>query len=133
MVGDKQLEHRLHYMTLSVFNNLICLRSVERFFLYRKDLVEFQISPEMLSHDISVGGKLDLDEALPLLEGIAEALTRLHQHETYHLNIKPSNILFDDGNKVVLADMGFTPEVLEAFGPRGSSFLDQITGSANYM
>jgi len=87
----------------------------------------------MLIRDIPARRKLHLEAALPLLEGIAVALTSLHQQGTYHLNLKPGNILFDDGNKVVLADVGFTPEVLEGFGPRGSSFLDQITGSANYL
>jgi serine/threonine protein kinase len=74
-----------------------------------------------------------LDEALLLLEGVAKALSSLHQHDTYHLNLKPANILIDDGSKVVLADVGLTPTVLEGLGRRGSTFLDQVMGPANYM
>lgn len=79
------------------------------------------------------GGKLELSEGLSILEKVANALESLHQQGIVHLNLKPGNILVGEEGQVVLADVGFTPDVLDGFGPSGSAFTDQILGPVNYM
>jgi len=69
---------------------------------------------------------LPLNEAILLMEGVAEALARLHQQGIRHLNLKPGNVLIGDEGQVVLTDVGLAPETLK-------DFPDQILDPANYQ
>lgn len=50
--------------------------------------------------------KLSLDTAFEMMIRIATALACLHQNELVHRNVTASNIIFDDNNRVHLADFG---------------------------
>ncbi len=48
------------------------------------------------------------DEAVRLLEPVAQALDAIHQQGLVHLDVKPENILVSQDGRVVLADFGIT-------------------------
>ena len=69
--------------------------------------------PRTLASDISVHGRLTLDDCLRLGEALTDALTALHKHDLVHRDIKPSNIIFVNGVPK-LADIGLVAEVGDA-------------------
>ncbi len=57
--------------------------------------------------------KLSLQEAVPIVQAVGEALEYAHQHEVAHLDVKPANILFDSNRRVVLSDFGIARNAAE--------------------
>lgn len=51
-------------------------------------------------------GPLEIDEALPILIDVARALAYAHDQGVIHRDVKPSNILLDEGGHAHLADFG---------------------------
>jgi hypothetical protein len=49
---------------------------------------------------------ISLKKALEIVIPIINALAALHENELVHLNVTPSNILFNEENKSILADLG---------------------------
>ena len=47
-----------------------------------------------------------MKKALEIVIPIINALAALHENELVHLNVTPSNILFDEEDKSILADLG---------------------------
>jgi serine/threonine protein kinase len=75
-------------------------------------------------------GPLPLDEALEILEQVADALQFAHDYGIIHRDIKPSNILLRDAHYVYLADFGLAKSV------EGSGHLTQtgiLLGTPEYM
>lgn len=69
-------------------------------------LVMPYISGGTLRQIINTRGPLPLNEALPLVEQIAEALDYAHKLGIIHRDIKPGNILFHADGRLLLADFG---------------------------
>jgi WD40 repeat protein/serine/threonine protein kinase len=51
-------------------------------------------------------GPLPLDEAVPIIDQVSQALEAVHNLGIFHGDIKPSNILFDSEGKALLSDFG---------------------------
>jgi serine/threonine protein kinase len=58
-----------------------------------------------LRHRLERHVRLPLDEAIPLLEGVARGLNYAHERQVLHCDVKPENILVDDGH-AYLMDFG---------------------------
>lgn len=69
--------------------------------------------PRTLRSDLRFRGRLPFDECLQLGLSLTSALEHLHQHGLVHRDVKPSNIIFVDGQPK-LADIGLVAGVDEA-------------------
>ncbi len=66
-------------------------------------------------------GALPIQDALAILSNIGPALSFLHQHDFVHLNLKPSNILFDENGHAWLSEVGLAPMIATAAASFASS------------
>jgi serine/threonine-protein kinase len=65
-----------------------------------------------------------LDSFFPIAEALLDALAFAHQNRIFHGNIRPSNILFDNQDKVKLSDFGMT-EHYHYFDQHANWYLPQ--------
>lgn len=75
-------------------------------------IVMSQVDGPHLSRLLDRHGPLDLEQALPLAEDVADALAHLHARGRVHLDVKPSNIVM--GARPVLLDLGASRRVERA-------------------
>lgn len=69
--------------------------------------------PRTLGHDLRTRGRLPFAECLDLGLALAGALEHLHQHGLIHRDVKPSNVIFVNGQPK-LADIGLVAGIDEA-------------------
>ncbi|MGH7676582.1 MAG: serine/threonine-protein kinase, partial [Gemmatimonadales bacterium] len=50
--------------------------------------------------------RLSLDETLPILRQVAEALDYAHKHHVIHRDVKPANVMIMPGGRVIVTDFG---------------------------
>jgi serine/threonine-protein kinase len=55
---------------------------------------------------LNPGQPLDLDQALIYLKGVSAALGYAHIHGVVHCDVKPGNVMLDQGGSIYLADFG---------------------------
>jgi serine/threonine protein kinase len=72
-------------------------------------------------------GKLPEDEALKIFEQLRQAFSALYEAHILHRDLKPTNILFNNGI-VKLADFGFCKELLKE-----NDMTQTMVGSPIYM
>ena len=53
-------------------------------------------------------GPIEPTEAVAIITPAAQAVASLHRQGLLHLNLKPANLLFDEGGDVLLADVGIS-------------------------
>ncbi len=92
----------------------------------RYQVLEYIGGPDLGSY-LAERGRLELIEALPLLEEIASALDYIHSRNVVHRDIKPSNILLDPTEQ----PRGIVPyrAVLTDFGIARASAMDRLTAT----
>jgi serine/threonine protein kinase len=71
-------------------------------------------------------GNVDLPGALAIAGESARAVQALHDHDVLHRDVKPSNLLIDQG-RVVVSDLGSAKRLAEATG------ITVTTGTPAYM
>ena len=79
-------------------------------------------------------GRLTLERALPLIDGIARGLSYAHERQILHCDVKPENVLVQDGHSFVM-DFGIArklrSEAMEWAGVRAE--LDFSAGTPAYV
>ncbi len=72
-----------------------------------------------------------LDEAVPIIRRLAEALDHAHAHGVIHRDLKPANVLFDQYNNAFLSDFGIVK--LAAEGTDTDLTGSGVIGTPAYM
>ncbi|MBQ7176991.1 MAG: serine/threonine protein kinase, partial [Victivallales bacterium] len=78
------------------------------------------------------GGKLSLEEALPILRQVAEALDFAHHEKVMHRDIKPGNIMICQEGKVKVLDFGLAAQIRSSMS-RMSQAYSGNSGTRQYM
>lgn len=91
------------------------------------DLVDGQSLTNLL--DSKDNHRLELDDAIPILEDVLGALDYAHRHGIVHRDIKPSNVLLDREGRAHLIDFG----VALAVGEKRRTRTGLAVGTPDYM
>lgn len=74
------------------------------------------VAGECLQATLEREGRIDAEAALRIVAEVAKALEVLHARGLVHRDIKPGNVLWQEGGPVVLIDLGFAVHEGEASG-----------------
>jgi serine/threonine-protein kinase len=75
-------------------------------------------------------GRLPTDEALEIIEAVAEALAAAHARGIIHRDIKPENILLGDDGQVKVADFGLARPITQ---PTAALTQGVVMGTVGYL
>jgi WD40 repeat protein/predicted Ser/Thr protein kinase len=77
-------------------------------------------------------GRLGIDESLALARSLATALARAHESGIVHRDLKPENVLFGDGPRPLVADLGLAKH-FEGGESTPLSKTNEYRGTIGYM
>ena len=89
------------------------------------------VDGESLRHQLERDGKLPLDEALRITREVADGLESAHRRGVIHRDVKPENILIEEGHAVV-ADFGIARAVAESADEK-LTVTGMAIGTPDYM
>jgi formylglycine-generating enzyme required for sulfatase activity/tRNA A-37 threonylcarbamoyl transferase component Bud32 len=89
------------------------------------------VEGESLRHRLNREGKLPLDEALRITREVADGLESAHRRGVIHRDVKPENILLEEGHAVV-ADFGIARAVAESSAQK-LTMTGMAVGTPEYM
>ena len=87
------------------------------------------IEGENLHQLLKQRGKLELGEAVDIVEQVASGLAAAHREGIIHRDLKPANILIDKSGRVVLMDFGLA----RTFSGDGMTQTGTMLGTMEYM
>ena len=100
---------------VSRFNGNPNIVSVYEFFYENQTayfVMEYLDGMDLKKYTAKNGGKLEVDEAVRIIEPIMDALTVVHSAGVLHRDISPDNIFLTNDNEVKLIDFGAARQVI---------------------
>lgn len=76
---------------------------------------------------------LAVDEAVRLLEEMAQGLNELHKRQIVHCDFKPSNVLLDKDGHAKIGDLGLAVSFTTSKSSCSSGAPEHSTGTPDYM
>jgi predicted Ser/Thr protein kinase len=96
-----------------------------KLFWYAMKYVEGRSLDDLLA----ARGKVALSETVEILGPVAEALDHAHQNQVIHRDVKPANVMLEEGGRVVVTDFGIAKPLTEGTLTASGS----IVGTPYYM
>ena len=87
------------------------------------------VEGETLQHILKQRSKLEIAEAVDIMEQVASGLTAAHREGIIHRDLKPANIMIDRNGRVVLMDFGLA----RTFSGDGMTQAGAMLGTMEYM
>src|SRR5262249_8978558 len=84
-----------------------------------------------LARLIAERGRLDPDEAVPIVDQVLDALGAAHAQGLVHRDVKPSNILLTSEHVAKLSDFGIAKAVADATG--SVTMTGELIGTPRYL
>ena len=79
-----------------------------------------------------IGNPHPWQDAIRMLKPVAEALEYAHQQDIIHRDVKPSNILFNENDQLILADFGIA-KILDEEATVDLTGTKAVIGTPDYM
>ncbi len=76
-----------------------------------------------------IGTQMSIEQRVVVLTTVAQAVAFAHAHGVVHRDLKPTNILVEDGGRIVLTDFGIASVV----GADSLTRHDRVMGTPQYM
>jgi tetratricopeptide (TPR) repeat protein len=95
-------------------------------------LVMDLVSGASLQRRLDTEGPLQPRRAAELVRQVASATAHAHQLGLLHRDIKPDNVLLDEGDQTRLTDFGLVKELVPAEGSTQLSLTGQLLGTPGY-
>lgn len=92
-------------------------------------LVMAYVDGEPLSHRLATSGRMSAPETMSIVAQTADALHAAHVGGIVHRDVKPGNILIDDGGRAILVDFG----IAHTADTDGLTGVRDVLGTARYM
>jgi len=93
--------------SLSEHPNVVAVHRFGRLADETPYLVMSYVKGRTMEERLKAEGKLPVDQALKVLEGVASALELAHSHNIVHRDIRPGNVLWDEEReKALITDFG---------------------------
>ena len=96
-----------------------------KIFWYAMKFLEGKSLEELLKEK----SKLPIEEAVPILAQVADALDYAHQHNVIHRDMKPANVMLDARDRVIVTDFG----IAKALSEQTLTASGSVVGTPYYM
>ncbi len=123
-----QLVERLHHPNIAAIKNLEQDVTSGCYYL----IMELVDGCNLKEYRMSKGGKVTLQEALPIIHEIVSALNYAHAAKIIHRDIKPSNIMLDQNHHVKILDFGLAAKLHQTMATT-ENVCTGTGGTACYM
>jgi len=121
--------------SLSEHPNVVAVHRFGRLADETPYLVMHYVKGRTMEERLKAEGKLPVDQALKVLEGVAGALELAHSHGIVHRDIRPGNVLWDgEKEKALLTDFGIAA-ILDTSGDEVTRLTQtgQLLGDPRYL
>ena len=125
-----QLIHNLHHPNIASSNNLERDNSNGNYYLIM-ECVDGEDLRRWIKRKRREGG-LTLEDVLPVIRQVAEALDYAHEQKIIHRDIKPGNIMIDSEGHVKVLDFGLAAQIHTSM-TRVSMAYHGTSGTGPYM
>jgi formylglycine-generating enzyme required for sulfatase activity len=123
-----KLIEKLHHPNIAAVKTLECDPQTGDYYL----IMEYVEGRNLYYHRKQLGGRLTVEQALPILRQIAAALDFAHGEKIVHRDIKPANLMVRHDGIVKLLDFGLAAQIHAEHVPGSHGSYDS-SGTGVYM